>query len=586
MIRQDKSSFLSNSVHKLEAWFLLPFTSLKSISDRRQAQLTAALSIVTFLVNIIGIATIFTTSQPSVLLVALLGGLNLLFLIAYILGRTRFYRIGAILLTSGLSAAGYISAFSLPTQNAASVSGSITSTVPIALVLGGALLGIWGNLCLTLINFILTFMLSSFIPAYTVSTAGQDAGTIFTIGMLSLVLAGYRNSTERMNLRESQNAAQELRSANRELEKNRDALEARTLELQTANAHNSRRAAQLEAVSGISESIAAIHDLPALLPQITQNISEQFGYEHVAIFLLDDAKEYAVLKAANSEGGQIMLAADYKVRIASHGPIGYVAEYGVPQIALDIGAEAVTFDDPNLPNTRSEIVVPLIINQQVIGVLDIQSIEPSAFSEEDLKVLSSLGNQISIIIQNARQFDETRQALTEARNVYSQYIQSALSQAETEKRLGYHLSEGAITALETPLENQEIRAVMDKGERLLTSGVASSDSPILAIPIKLRDEVIGVLDVRLPEQREWSDDEVDIAEALADRVAIAVENASLLEESQRRAMKERIIGEITSKISSSINMSNVLQTAVEELGRAIPGSDVIIQFQSSNETER
>ncbi len=586
MDNQVKISFLSNIIHKLEKWFLLPFYPLDNISGRRQAQLTAALSIVTFLVNIIGLATIFATTKPNLLLVLLLGGLNLLFVVAYVLGRAQFYKIGSFILTGGLSAAGYIFAFSLSIQDSASVSGSITSTIPIALVLGGALLGIWGNLALTLANFLMTFMLPRFIPAYSLSTAGQDAGTIFTIGMLAMVLASYRNSTEKMNLRESQITAQELQLANRNLEKSRDELEARTLELQVANSHNSRRAAQLESISRISESIAAIHDLQSLLPQIAKTIGEEFGFEHVGIFLIDEAKENAVLKAANSEGGQLMLAENFKIRVASHGLVGYVSEYGVPRMALDSGENAVTFDDPRLPSIHSEVTIPLLIDQQVIGVLDIQSNERSAFSEEDLKILSSLGNQIAIVIQNAKQFEDASRALADARTIYGQYLENALGQMEAEKRFGYRLSGSALSSLETPLENHEIQTVANKGERLVTTGTLTGDSSALTVPIKLRDEIIGVLDVRIPEQHGWNEDEIDVVEALAERVALAVENATLLEETQRRALKERVIGEITSKISSSINMRNVLQTAVEELGRAIPGSDVIIQFQNSIETGR
>ena len=125
---------------------------------------------------------------------------------------------------------------------------------------------------------------------------------------------------------------------------------------------------------------------------------------------------------------------------------------------------------------------------------------------------------------------------------------------------------------------------MEKGEKTVSAGTGRQAAAVITVPIKLRGEVIGVLDVRVPQKRTWSTDEVDIASAVAERVALAVENASLLEDSQRRAVKERTISEITSKISSSINLRNVLQTAVEELGHALPGSDVIIQIQPENST--
>ncbi len=586
MSNQERTTPTGGSTSRLEAWFAAPFSRLDSIPERRQAQLTAILSLVTFLINVFGIAIIFLTSQPNLLLVELLIGLNLLFLVAYLLGRTRFYRVGALLLTGGLSASGYVIAFSLAAPNTASISGAITSTIPIALVLGGALLGIWGNLAMTLINFVLIFLLPGLLPSYTNSSAGQDAGTIFTIGMLAMVLAAYRNRTERMNLQASQGAAEELQAANRELQENRDTLEDRTRELQSANALNSRHAVQLAAISKISETISVVHDLPTLLPLITQAIADEFDYDHAGIYLLDESRENAVLRAASSEGGQKMASEGHQVKVASQGLIGYVSAYGVPHIASDTDPETAIFSHPDLPDIHSALAIPLIIDQQVFGVLDIQSHEVSAFNQEDLKVLSSLGNQVSIVIQNARQFEETSRSLHEARSAYGQLFQAALRQAEVEKRYGFRLSGTNLTRLETPLETPEFHRAVEHGEKILRAGAAPGDPAVMTVPIKLRDEVIGVLDVRIPQPRNWSEEEIDVVEALADRVAIAVENAALLEETQRRAAKERVIGEITSKISSSINMSNVLQTAVEELGRAIPGSDVIIQFQGNPESGR
>lgn len=93
-----------------------------------------------------------------------------------------------------------------------------------------------------------------------------------------------------------------------------------------------------------------------------------------------------------------------------------------------------------------------------------------------------------------------------------------------------------------------------------------------------------MLNIKAPKRKSrWNQDEINLAQAISDRLALALENARLLQESQRRAAKEQKIGEMTAKIGASINMRNVLQTAVEELGSALPGSEVVIQFQSSQE---
>ncbi len=359
----------------------------------------------------------------------------------------------------------------------------------------------------------------------------------------------------------------------------------RTAELALASQQAERRASQLEAISRVSESITSIHDLEKLLPQITQTISTQFGFYHVGIFLLDEAGEFAVLHAANSEGGQRMAQQGHRLKVGEQGIVGYAAGKGIPRIALDTGADAVFFDNPDLPATRSEMALPLAADQRVIGVLDVQSEEPSAFTHEDIDVLSTLANQVSIAIQNARLFEATDRALREARATYRQYLLSALSEITGEKRIGYRLAGASLSRLDSSLENPEIDTALANGGKLMRNGDAQNQQATLTVPIKLRDEVIGLLDVRKAQDPDWNEDEVDIIEAVAARVALAAENATLIEDSQRRASKEQLISEVTSKISASINMRNVLQTAAEELGRAIPGSDVIVQFQAGNPIE-
>ena len=105
----------------------------------------------------------------------------------------------------------------------------------------------------------------------------------------------------------------------------------------------------------------------------------------------------------------------------------------------------------------------------------------------------------------------------------------------------------------------------------------------LSLPIKLRGEVIGSVDVRAPDSRPWDQDELDIVTAIIERAAIAMENARLLAESQKRAAKERVIGEISSKISMQSEINELLKTAAQELGRSLPGAEIAIQFNKDSE---
>ena len=335
-------------------------------------------------------------------------------------------------------------------------------------------------------------------------------------------------------------------------------------------------AKQFESISQIARTISSTQDLDVLLPQITTVISREFGFYHIGIFLLDTAREYAVLSAANSEGGQIMLARGHRLKVGETGLVGYVTGTGEARVALDTGLDAVFFNNPDLPKTRSEIALPLRVGKEIIGALDVQSTEPNIFSQEDINILSTLADQVAIAIQNARQFEQTRKALDETEALAKQFSRVGWRQFTKDKNLmGIRHTGARSTMLHQRTGNG---AEIETREQNLVS--TKFRGAHLALPIRLRGEVIGSVDVHSADHRPWDQDELDIITAILERAAIAMENARLLEESQRLASKEAKIGEVTAKISSSINMRNVLQTAVEELGRALPGSEVVIQFQA------
>ncbi len=353
-------------------------------------------------------------------------------------------------------------------------------------------------------------------------------------------------------------------------------VEERTAALLSANERNERRAKQFESIAQVARTISSTRDLDALLSQITTVISREFNYYHVGIFLLDASKEYAILSAANSEGGQIMLKRGHRLKVGETGIVGYVTGTGNPRVALDTGADAVFFNNPDLPNTRSEIALPLRSGEEIVGALDVQSTEPGAFSQEDITILSTLADQVSIAIQNARQFEQTHKALSEAEALAKQFAKTGWQQFTKDKNLvGIHHTGAKSTLLYKKNEKEKEEGSLDVDQ----TG-SKSRGAALSLPIELRGEVIGSVNVHSPDNRPWEQDELDIITAITERAAIAMENARLLEESQRLASKEAKIGAVTAKIGASINMRNVLQTAVEELGRALPGSEIVIQFQT------
>jgi len=358
-------------------------------------------------------------------------------------------------------------------------------------------------------------------------------------------------------------------------------VEERTSELLAANKNIQQRASQFESIAKVTRTISSTRDLDTLLPQITTAISNQFGFYHVGIFLLDPRREYAVLSAANSDGGKKMLANNHKLKVGETGIVGFVTGAGRPRVALDTGADAVFFNNPFLPETRSEIALPLLVGQEVIGALDVQSTTPNAFGQEDITILATLADQVSVAIQNAKQYEENRKALAESESLSRQFVRAGWQDFTKSRKLVGIRHSGARATL---LYGKNGKGT-DEGESEADQPQAKPRAASLSLPVKLHGEVIGSVDVRAPGNRQWDLDELEIVTAIIERAALAMENARLLEESQKRVAKERAIGEISAKISAQSKIDELLKTAAMELSRTLPGAEVAIQFRQDQESE-
>ena len=336
----------------------------------------------------------------------------------------------------------------------------------------------------------------------------------------------------------------------------------RTEELEKSSRSNAYRATQFQSIARVSQVISSTQTLDRLLPQIADTISVEFGFYHVGIFLLDVHKEFAILAAANSEGGKRMLARNHRLRVGEVGIVGYVTRSGRPRVALDVGQDSVYFNNPDLPETHSEIALPLQVGADIIGALDVQSVKTDAFSQEDVSILSALADQVSIAIQNARSYQKSRDALNQAELAAAQLGEQQWSQFVSRQPIqGYHFD--------------------GVGAKRLDDNSQMPHPNSLAIPLILRGKQIGTLKLSATDpSRGWDDDEIALAQATAERTALAIENARLLQDAQKRANKERTIGQISAKIGSMVNIENILQTTIEELGSTLPGTDVAIQFLS------
>ena len=396
-----------------------------------------------------------------------------------------------------------------------------------------------------------------------------------------IVLVYFSTKSMREAIRRATTSEQDLILSNERLRELNQTLEdrvaGRTSELTMANQRNERRARQFEAIAQMARATTSIQEESTLLSQLAQVVSEQFDFYHVGIFLFDEQRQNVLLRASNSEGGKIMLARRHGFKLGQLGIVSHVATSGNPRIARDVELDSAFKTNPDLPETRSELALPLRVGGQVIGVLDVQSTESNAFQPEDTEVLHTLADQVAVAIQNTRTHEVTQKLLEEAQRTSESYLQEAWRLLRgQEKKAGYIVAEDTVK----PLERYSASPYADKAVALDQVIVSNGETAALAIPIRLRGEVVGVLDVHVPTTHDWDPDEVDIAKAVAERLSLALETATLLKSTQRRAEIERLTADISGKIGASINLRNVLQTAVEELGHVLPGSEVVIQFQS------
>jgi putative methionine-R-sulfoxide reductase with GAF domain len=221
--------------------------------------------------------------------------------------------------------------------------------------------------------------------------------------------------------------------------------------------------------------------------------------------------------------------------------------------------------------------LPLQTASEIMGVLDVQSLETNAFHQEDIEVLTTLANLVTVAIQNAQSYERTQELLKEAQRTSGAYLRETWKSVQSqEARIGYLMAGNILKPLnKAKTSAQIVQAVANK-----KTVVDSGRHPALTIPIRLRDEIIGVMDIRPPEEHDWDRDDIDIAEAIADRLSLAIETSMLLEATERRAEIERVTSDISGKISSSTQFEAILRTAAEELSRALGGSEVVVQLQS------
>lgn len=314
------------------------------------------------------------------------------------------------------------------------------------------------------------------------------------------------------------------------------------------------RTRQLEASNEVGRAASSSLDPDELLSRVINLIPERFGYYYAAIYLLDPSEKWAELKEATGEAGKVLKQNRHRLEVAEKSMVGSAIRERTARIAQNAADEPQRFENPLLPYTRSEIAVPLIVGDRVLGAINVQSTRQADFGPQVIETMQSMAGQLAIALENARLFQEAQENIRELRTIQQQYLQEGWS-GFTEQRT----------------EDLEY-AVGDKSDE---------SAQRIRVPISLRDQILGQIELEAGEA--WTAEHESLANAIATQAAVALENARLVSESRRIAAYERMVAEINSKIWSSATIDAVLQTAVKELGRRLSASHATVELGIDND---
>ncbi len=521
-----------------------------SIIDKGEVRKARLLVVVSFILSAgIGllVAILLAIAPQEILsylpVLATSVGVNFL---AYLLGRSRYYRLGSWLLLAGLAATGY----ALIPLRPEDVVDQLSATLPIAFVIGSLLFSIPEFIAFVSLNAVIIFSMPRFVPALETPLMVSQSVIYVILGSIILVVTTLRNNTERDRLAEANLAHQALKAM-------QDELETRIIERTDKLVE---KTGQMRASAEIARRAATLQNPNELLEQVVNLIAAEFKLYHAAIFLNSEDGEQAILQAASSDGGRKMIREGFRLKIGQQGLVGVVAADRKVRMVSNVDQSTEFLPSPDLPDTRSEVTLPLIARDEVIGVLDLQSSRSDTFDEDDIDVLKTMADQIALAIENARLLAESRAAIAQLQSIMAENIRTAWKARSAKNKLAYRY---------TPLGVANIT-----GESAEQNGTRT-----LRIPIQLRGQRIGQIKLQRRQDEHWSQREESLISELATQVGLAIENARLLEESQKQAAKEQTISQASARIGTSLDLGQILSTTVRELEQALGSTEIVINLE-------
>ncbi|RMF01839.1 MAG: GAF domain-containing protein [Chloroflexi bacterium] len=397
------------------------------------------------------------------------------------------------------------------------------------------------------------------------------------------------------------------------------------------------RTERLQTAAEVSRAASSILDTDELINTSVNAIRDSFDFYYVGLFLVDETREWAVLRAGTGRAGRIQLARHHKLKIGGESMIGWCVANGQARIALDVGAEAVHFRNPILPDTHSEMALPLISRDQVLGALTVQSVERNAFSNEDITLLQTMADQLANAIVNARLFESAAQARQQAEErlretealqklshnlattldvdeILDVFFKSSVAEIgfeyiifslvdEKQQRVraigGIGVTENQVAKSNRRMDSNDIMADIvrtgkteiitgwdERFDRELFDAEGHADWMRLFAPVTLRHKNIGLVEAGFNQSKQATitDAQIRLLHAFINQTALALDNAQRYQESRRAARREAMIKEITTRVRASTNLDTILQTTVRELGSAISSKRAYIHLSPPKKT--
>lgn len=359
------------------------------------------------------------------------------------------------------------------------------------------------------------------------------------------------------------------------------------LETQRLLSDIQRRASRLLAAAEISRVTTSILTLDELLPQAVNLIRERFDLYYAGIFLVDESQRWAILRAGTGEAGRIMLARNHRLEVGGQSMIGTCVAQGEAQITFDTLREAVHRRNPLLPETRSELALPLLSRGRVIGAMTIQDTRPGAFTKEDITTLQTMADQLANAIENARLLRRMEQNMHELELATGQLTRESWRNFLQNYRQSFGYRYRLIDVEPAVDVSPEARVALQQQKtvttRVVSTGTVESAEGTgktlgaLSVPIRVRNEVLGVLDLRF-DAAEIPAEVIVLVEQVATRLGAALESARLLEESRRTATREQIAAQAISGMRERLDVEAVLRNAARELRDALDLSRVSVRL--------